>query len=187
MSTQLLINGFVLAGGKSLRLGRDKALLDWHGRTLLEHMVDLLASATDHVRVVGRDPVPDLVPGRGPLSGILTALETSETDSNIVVAVDLPLLTKQFLKYLKSRAVINSRQIVACKIGSDFPLCMAFRRNLLPELWDRMRRGDLSVHTAVENCDAEVISELELKKEGFDLSIFKNINTQRDYLEALRQ
>ena len=186
MSTQLLINGFVLAGGKSLRLGRDKALLNWHGRTLLEHMLELLASATDQVRVVGRGPLPDLFPDRGPLSGILTALETSQTDFNIVVAVDLPLLTKDFLKYLKSRIVISNHQIVACKIGSAFPLCMAFRRVLLTELHERVRRGDLSVYKAVENSDAEVISESELRKAGFDPSLFKNINTEDDYRSALQ-
>src|SRR5262249_49462405 len=157
-----LVNGFVLAGGKSLRFGRDKALLDWHGRTLLQHMVELLASVTDQVRVVGRYPLPDLVAGCGPLSGILTALETSETDSNIVVAVDLPLLTKEFLKYLNSRGIISRHQIVACKIGSDFPLCMVFQRTLLPKLRERVRRGHLSVYEVVENCDAEVIPEPEL-------------------------
>src|SRR5215470_3369376 len=97
------LTGFVLAGGKSTRMGRDKALLDWHGQTLLNHMVELLRTAADPVLVVGRNPLPDRLPGLGPLSGIATALEFSSTDANLIIAVDLPHLTKDFLKYLRSR------------------------------------------------------------------------------------
>src|SRR5688572_11349828 len=118
------LTGFVLAGGKSTRMGRDKALLDWHGRTLLEHMVQLLSVAADQVQVVGRDPLPDRLPDCGPLSGIATALEASDTDANLVVAVDLPLLTVDFLKHLKSRVESSNHPIVACKVGAYHPLCL---------------------------------------------------------------
>src|SRR3954447_23098801 len=97
------LTGFVLAGGKSRRMGRDKALLDWHGQPLLSHMTDLLRSVAEQVMVVGRDPLPDRLPGCGPLSGIATALETTATHANMVLAVDLPHLTRDFLKYLRLR------------------------------------------------------------------------------------
>src|SRR4030095_15536507 len=79
------LSGFILAGGKSARMGRDKALLDWHGRTLLDHMTELISNVTDEVHVIGRARFPDRLPGLGPLSGIATALETSATDANLVV------------------------------------------------------------------------------------------------------
>src|SRR5437762_14123443 len=105
MSTPRILNltAFVLAGGKSTRMGQDKALLDWHGQTLLEHMVNLLRKVADQVHVVGRAPLPDRLPGLGPLSGIATGLQASKTDANLFVAVDLPHLTEDFLKYLQSR------------------------------------------------------------------------------------
>src|SRR5712691_2702186 len=115
------MNGFVLAGGKSTRMRRDKALLDWHGRPLLLHMVDLLRSATDDVQVVGRDRLPDRLPGRGPLSGIATALAITSSDANLMLAVDLPLLTKDFLIYLRSQIERSSRPLFVCKIESHFP------------------------------------------------------------------
>ena len=93
MAMTVPVNGFILAGGQSTRMGRDKALLDWHGIPLLNHMVNLLQQATDAVRVVGRDRFPDRLPSRGPLSGIATALTISSTEINLIVAVDLPLLT----------------------------------------------------------------------------------------------
>src|SRR5687768_2197395 len=123
MSTNLNLTGFVLAGGKSSRMGRDKALLDWHGNTLLQHMMDLVSSVAGQVHVAGRDPLPDRLPDHGPLSGIATALETSGTNAILVVAVDLPFLSTEFLKYLKSQAERSDSRLIACKIGSDFPLC----------------------------------------------------------------
>jgi molybdopterin-guanine dinucleotide biosynthesis protein A len=186
MSTRLPVTGFILAGGKSSRMGKDKALLDWHGQTLLDHMVSLLSSATDRVQVVGRGSFPDRPPsGRGPLSGIVTALETSETDANLVVAVDLPLLTKDFLKYLRSRLERSNQPILACKIGSHFPLCLGVRRGLLAELQRRLTDGDLSIHRLIESSDTEVIQEGELREAGFDVGIFLNINTPEDYRSVL--
>lgn len=185
MSTRQDWTGFILAGGKSSRMGRDKALLDWHGRTLLEHMVDLISSATDNVHVVGRDPLPDRLPGRGPLAGIATALEISGTDTNLVVAVDLPLLTKEFLKYLRSLAELSNDRLIACKIGSDFPLCLVIRQAVLPEIHGRMAANDLSIHALIEDSSARVISESELRGAGFNPSLFRNINTEEDYRAAL--
>src|SRR2546423_4029988 len=97
------VSGFVLAGGKSTRMGRDKALLEWGGQTLLDHMLNLLREVAHPVQVAGRDPLPDRLPGLGPLSGIATGLEASSTDANLFVAVDLPHLTTDFLKYLRQR------------------------------------------------------------------------------------
>ena len=184
MSTRKSITGFILAGGSSTRMGHDKALLDWHGRSLLEHMIGLVSSVAEPVHVVGRGQLPDRVSGRGPLSGIVTALATSQTEANLVVAVDLPLLTKDFLKYLRSRLEISKQPLLACKIGSHFPLCLGLGRTLLPELEKRLSGGDLSIHEFIKRSDAELISEVDLRLAGFDASIFRNINTEEDYRSA---
>lgn len=180
------INGFVLAGGKSSRMGRDKALLDWHGRTLLEHMTGLLAAVTTTVQVVGGDPLPDRILGRGPLGGILTALEVSETDANLVVAVDLPMLTVEFLKYFRSRFDASAQPVLTCKIESRFPLCIGLRRRVLPDLRRHVEAGALSVQGFITNCDAELIEEKELRDSGFDPSLFRNINTEEDYRKFIK-
>ena len=151
MSTSQPLHGFILAGGKSARMGRDKASLEWQHRTLLEHMFDQLSTAADRVYIVGRHQLPDQLPGLGPLSGIATALEASQADANLVVAVDLPLLTKQFLKYLRSRVESSGSRLLTCKIGSDFPLCLGLHRSLLPELQRRLAARDLSVHGFFES------------------------------------
>jgi len=167
------VNGFVLAGGRSTRMSRDKALLHWHGRTLLDHMIGLLSLAADRVQVVGRDTIPDRIPNRGPLGGIATALEMTETDANLVVAVDLPLLTPDFLKHLRLRIEESTRPIVACKLESTFPLCLGLRKRLLPAVEQCLAAGKLSLHNIIESSDPELIS-------WPDTTIFKNINTPAD-------
>src|SRR5207237_2347908 len=183
-SRAMPVNGFILAGGKSRRMGRDKALLDWQGRPLLSHMVDLLRSATDDVQVVGRDPLPDRLPGRGPLSGIATALAITSSDANLIVAVDLPLLTKDFLTYLRLQIEHSSRPLFVCKIESHFPLCLGIRRVLLPEIERRLSSGDLSVHRFIEASDAQIVSDSQLRVAGFEPAMFRNINTPEDYLKC---
>jgi molybdopterin-guanine dinucleotide biosynthesis protein A len=179
------VSGFVLAGGKSTRMGKDKALLEWHGRTLLEHMVQLVGTVTDPVRVVGRDELPDLVAGLGPLSGIATGLENSFTDGNLFVAVDMPLLTSAFLKHLRSCVEHSSHPLLACKIGSVYPLCLGVWRPMLPEIKRRLSSHRLSVRALIEESGTEVISEAELLGHGFEISMFENINTEEDYRSLL--
>jgi molybdenum cofactor guanylyltransferase len=176
----MTVTGFVLAGGKSTRMGRDKAGLDWHGRPLLEHMMELLRSAADSVHVVGRDPLPDKLPDLGPLSGIATALEFTSTDANLIIAVDIPHLTKDFLKYLRNRLENSHHPLVACKIESAFPLCLGIWRPMLPEIQRRLASRQLSVRGMIESTGTEIIPETDLLEAGFDWSIFRNINTPED-------
>jgi len=178
------ITGFVLAGGKSTRMGRDKSLLDWHGTTLLEHMFHLLQTVADPVHVVGRDPLPDRLPDLGPLSGVETGIEASSTDANIFVAIDLPLLTKNFLRYLRLRIENSSHPLIACKIGSAFPLCLGVWRPMLPEVKRRLAARELSVRALIEAGATEIISEADLVGAGVSTTIFRNINTEEDYRAA---
>jgi molybdopterin-guanine dinucleotide biosynthesis protein A len=179
------LSGFVLAGGQSRRMGQDKALLAWGSHTMLDHMVELLQTVADPVQVVGRDPLPDRLPGLGPLSGIATGLEVSFTDANVFVAVDLPFLTKDFLNFLRTRIQTSSHPLLACKIGSAFPLCVGVWRPMLPEITQCLKASQLSIRGLIESGSSEIISELDLRREGFDPAIFRNINTPDDYRISL--
>jgi molybdopterin-guanine dinucleotide biosynthesis protein A len=99
--------GVVLAGGRSTRMGRDKALLDWHGRPLLERQLDALrASGVDDVRVSGDRPayrgVADARPGLGPLAGLAAVAGAMAGEAELVVIpVDMPLLQAALLRRLR--------------------------------------------------------------------------------------
>ena len=106
-------SGFVLAGGGSSRMGRDKALLPYRGITLLEHLARTVQEAAGAVALVG-DPVRysslgypvyrDKFPGCGPLGGIYTALAVSSTDWNLIVACDMPGISVDVLRILLDSA-----------------------------------------------------------------------------------
>ncbi len=179
MSTPSPAAGFVLAGGKSRRMGTDKALLAWNGQTLLEHMTGLLHGVCDPVQVVGRDDLPDSVPDLGVIGGIATALEHTTTENNLIVAVDLPLLTHRLLKHLKESLERSDRPLVVCNIGSAYPLCLGVRRVLLGPLHAYIASARRSLHGFIDTVTPEII-------EGFGPDLFRNINTPADY-EAVRK
>ena len=98
--------GVVLAGGRSTRMGRDKALLDWRGRPLLEHQLETLhAAGVEELLVSGERPVyrgvVDLQPGLGPLGGLASIAESVAGEADLVVIpVDMPLLGAALLRRL---------------------------------------------------------------------------------------
>jgi len=119
------IAGIVLAGGLSSRMGRDKAMLPWQGRTLLEHMRGTLRLAgADRVWVSGRYPafggVPDQITRCGPLGGLYSVAMQMPDGPAWVVPVDTPRLTPELLQQLRER------HRGACTIFDGHPLPMLF-------------------------------------------------------------
>ena len=180
------MNGFVLAGGGSRRMGQDKATLDWHGHSLVDHMVQLASTAAGRVRIIGRDGLPDRIPGCGPLGGILTALEITETGKNLILAVDLPLLTPDFLQMFVAEWARSARHILVCRIGTDYPLCMGIDRTLLAAVGERIAAGKFAVHQLIEESGAEVLEEDAIHAFGFPSSIFHNVTTPEDWAGVIR-
>ena len=111
-SSSLDVTVFILAGGKSTRMGTDKAFVILDGRTLLARALDLARSVTSDVRIVGHAAkfapfapvVEDIFPGCGPLGGIHAALRISSTDLNAILAVDVPFVPPALLQYLIKRS-----------------------------------------------------------------------------------
>src|SRR6478752_8950408 len=110
------VAGFVLAGGKSTRMGRDKALLPWGEGTLVEHVAEVVRSGVGNVTVIGRD-VADLIPDQGPLGGLLTALAGMKADWALMVAVDMPNLTPEVVRGLGEAARGSEADAVISIVG----------------------------------------------------------------------
>src|SRR6202041_714096 len=106
------VAAFILAGGKSARMGSDKAFVMLDGRTLLERALELAPSVTKDVRVVGgaekfaafAPVVEDVFRECGPLGGIHAALRASAAELNLMLAVDVPFVPAELLRYLVARA-----------------------------------------------------------------------------------
>jgi molybdopterin-guanine dinucleotide biosynthesis protein A len=198
------ITGFVLAGGQSRRMGRDKAQIPWASGTLLTHTVDLLAEFGSEVFIVGQlqanNPpaaaIPDRFSGRGPLGGIHAALSHTHTDWNLVLAVDLPLVTAALLGLIASKSEESSALAVVPRVGGRFQsLCAAYHRRLLPEVERAILTKDLSIHRLLERLSTgmmgkngvlRVLEEDEIVVQGFRPEMLVNVNTPEDLERATR-
>src|SRR4051812_45370219 len=131
--------GYVLAGGRSSRMGRDKALLPFRGGGLAESIARSVRLAAGSAVVVGRaelagyPAIPDIYPGEGPLGGILTALRHSRAYWNLIVACDMPELTPAFLAELLDAAdnADADALLPAGPSGRLEPLCAVYHRRAL--------------------------------------------------------
>lgn len=125
--------GYVLAGGASRRMGRDKALLEAEGLPLLAKVSGIVRAAAGRCVAVapagryvdvGVEVLADRWPGEGPLGGILTALESSDAEWNLIVAVDMPFIDATFLESLLREARKGGETVVPMhEDGGMEPLC----------------------------------------------------------------
>lgn len=203
------VSGFVLAGGKSSRMGRNKAMLPWPGAeagggTLLSHAVDRVGKVCASVQICGqvRDLegfsagpglacLPDSLPDAGPLGGIVSALEQSTTDWNLFLAVDLPLVPAAFLQSLLTR-VRTDGEAPCCVIptldGQPQPLCSLLHRSLAVALRCALEAGKykvmLAIQTAGRRMDLWEVQELTAMDNLPPREWFLNVNTPTEWNDA---
>ena len=180
----MLRSGFVLAGGASSRMGRDKALLAYRDTTLVEHVARAVLEAVGSVAVIG-DPeryggmgypvYPDQVPACGPLGGIYTALSVSATDWNMVVACDMPAISAQFLRVLiaeEAKPGHNSVMAMGPR-GEPEPLCAVYHRDCLPALTRAIRDNRFKMR--------DLVGELQTELRPLEAAALANINTPEEW------
>ncbi|HEV2278753.1 MAG TPA: molybdenum cofactor guanylyltransferase [Acidobacteriaceae bacterium] len=203
------MNAFVLAGGASSRMGRDKALLDFGGRPLIEHALALLRSLNFEPRICGSrldlarfaPVVPDNHPGCGPLAGIEAALSISGSDLNLFLPVDLPLLPIAFLRWMVERATTTDTVATVPLFGGrPQPLCAVYTRRLVHGIHEALAAGQYKMMTAIETAASalgEPIDAFHVESVAAALipetwpahppvqQWFRNINTPADYEQLL--
>jgi molybdenum cofactor guanylyltransferase len=151
---------FVLAGGRSTRMGQDKAHLSIAGRSLLAIALDKLRmlplAAAPRIVATRSDlsshaaVIADLQPGCGPLSGIEAALAASARPLNVFLPVDLPLLPAHFLLWMLQRAKTTGAVMTVPRMnGRPQPLCAVYHRDLLGPITASLRAGDYKVMPVV--------------------------------------
>lgn len=190
------VSGFVLAGGKSTRMGQDKATLTLNGRTLLEHALAALRQVCRDVAILGRyelysslAPVyEDIYPGCGPLGGIHTALSNAQTPYSLIIAVDTPFLMPEFLSYLAERAIASDAVVITPEIA-DYtqPLSTVYSLDFLPIAERAIKAGNYKIVPLFPRSQTLVIKEAELRRFAFSAEMFENLNTPEDLERARRR
>ncbi|MFZ0136829.1 MAG: molybdenum cofactor guanylyltransferase [Candidatus Sulfotelmatobacter sp.] len=187
------VSVFILAGGKSTRMGTDKAFVDYDGRPLLVRALDLARSVVPGVWIVGSKEkfaefapvVEDVFRDCGPLGGIHAALLGSLTELNLMLGVDMPFVSRTFLQYLitQARDAPEASVIVPRSDGRRQPLCAIYRREFA-EVAERALRARLNrIDRLFDEVHTRVIEQEELEGGGFSSGIFRNLNTPEE-LEA---
>jgi molybdopterin-guanine dinucleotide biosynthesis protein A len=190
------ITAFVLAGGKSTRMGRDKVLLQLGGRPLIAHALDLARSVAEEVKIIGDpgkfsrcgDVIQDVYPDRGPLGGIHAALSSTHTDWNLILGVDLPFLPAAFVNYLSATAQASGAVVtIASASGGVQPLCAIYRKQFGELAEQALEVGRNKIDALFAETTVRLISEEELAGNGFSASIFRNLNTPEDWESAKQE
>ncbi len=182
--------GFVLAGGASRRMGRDKALLPWEGTTLLDHALRRLRAVCGAVAILGGSPdryadqgapvVPDAVHGAGPLAALLAALEHARTDVVLLLAVDLPFVPEALLGFLPEAAE-DADLAAPVAEGLPQPLCAAYRRSCTEAVRRHLTAGRFKMTHFWEDVRVREVGPAELARFGDPALILRNLNTTQDY------
>lgn len=174
--------GAVLTGGRSRRMGRDKALLPVDGTAMARRVADALRRAgADPVVAVGGDQAAlaalgldwrrDRYPGEGPLGGLLSAFDALPgVDVVAVVATDLPALTAEVVGAVLVE--LDAHDVALARTDRLEPLCGVWRARSAPVLGAAFERGERSIHRAV--------AQLDVVEVPVERAALRNVNVPAD-------
>jgi molybdopterin-guanine dinucleotide biosynthesis protein A len=192
------MTSIILAGGKSLRLGRSKALQIIEGKSLIQWVIDRLAILSTEIIIVTAhgEAIPcsstvriktaaDIYPGKGPLVGIYSGLITSSSPRAIVVGCDTPFLSVGLLEYMTQ---ISSRfDIVVPRIKRKLePLCAVYSKNCLAPIQELLERDERQIRKLFSMVKVKYVEEDEINNFDPEHLSFFNVNSQDD-LERARK
>lgn len=191
------ISAIILAGGRSSRMGTNKAMLPLAGTPVIERLITQLQEVANHIviaggafetyRQLGVEVVPDYFPEQGPLSGIHAGLTACHSPWCLVVACDMPFANQKVFQQLYERCIQEEsdkyQAIVPVVEGRVQPLLAAYRQTVIPNLTSALKNGQLKMTQWVEQLETQYVDGLELSAEAGltpDLLQF-NMNKPNDY------
>ncbi|HVD78078.1 MAG TPA: molybdenum cofactor guanylyltransferase [Vicinamibacteria bacterium] len=185
------VTGFAVAGGRSQRMGSDKALLAWAGTTLLEHTLARLRDVCAEVCILsgvqiryasyGVPAHADLVPEAGPLGGVHAGLRNLGVSLGLFLGVDTPLVPSPLLRALVAAAG-GFDAVVPVVGGRPEPLCAVYRGTCLAPVQRRLEAGERKMTSFWPDVRVRTMAEDELASFGDPAVMFRNLNTTEDYL-----
>lgn len=181
------ITGIILAGGKSSRMGSDKGFLLLNKKPFIQHIIDALNPLVTEIVIVSNrieyngfklKRVTDYIENSGPLAGVYSGLNSSETDYNIVLSCDIPLISTEILKKLIKNSDTISEVIQIESEGKTMPLIALYKKECKYKFYKLLEKGERRLQYAVEQCVTKNII-LDKKNSAF----VANINTPKELKE----
>jgi molybdopterin-guanine dinucleotide biosynthesis protein A len=188
------VSAAVLAGGRSRRMGKDKAFVEIRGKTMLARVLERLSPLFERIMIVGpaspaledfEFPVyPDLRPGKGSLGGIHTALHYSPTEEIFCTACDLPFINPAVVSHILRLAGGGWQAVVPVVDGEMEPLCALYSRSMAGAVERDLDAGVRRIKTTLASLRVRVVEAEELLPMDPELLTFFNINTPADLERA---
>ena len=186
-------NGYILAGGKSSRMGTDKGLLLFEGKLMIQYVIEQMQTIFDKLVIVANNPeytkfglevIPDLIKDIGPAGGIYTALHHSEAKLNFMVSCDMPFVTQEAIAFIVKKA--DENQIVLLENqGKLEPLFGLYAKDCEAVWLQLIEQKTIKLQDMVSYFKLKIIP-IE-NNENFVAIFFKNINTKEDFNNALNR
>jgi len=181
------IQAYILAGGKSSRMGTEKGLVSLQGQPFIEHIIRTLKNITSNISILSNNnlynhlgfPVfADIEKEKGPLGGIHTGLVNSNKEYNLFVSCDIPLINTQILNHLIAGINHSNNTFIASHGSNKEPLCGIYSKKNTALIKKLLDKNELSVHKALEHLNAKYI---DVSTEPFyNKNIFYNINSKEE-------
>ena len=189
-SSERKIAAYILAGGKSIRMGQDKGFVSIAGKPMILHVIELLEQFFSDIRIItnnqeyeifGKKLIPDIIEDKGPMGGVYTGLSHSEFDMSFFISCDMPFVSKDWLDLLISNSM-KGKITVPNIAGSIQPLFAIYPKNILPVLQQLLAQNKLKMIRMIESLPhSQVIFELSEKNLPFE---FNNINSMLELREV---
>jgi molybdopterin-guanine dinucleotide biosynthesis protein A len=192
------MTSIILAGGKSLRLGRSKFLETIGGKSLIQWVIDRLAVFSTEIimatargeaipcsSAVGIKTVADISPGKGPLAGIYSGLIASSSSRAIVVGCDTPFLSVGFLEYMTR--ISSTFDAVVPRIRNEVePLCAVYSKSCLAHIQELLEQNELRIDRLFGMVKVRYVKQDEINSFDPEHLSFFNVNSQADLDRARR-
>lgn len=178
------VTGIILAGGKSARMGSDKGLISFNGSLFIEHIIEALKPLVKNIIIVsnnseydkfGYKRVEDLIEDSGPLAGLYTGLVHSETENNLVLSCDIPLIKSMVLEQLLNPIYIDFDVVQLQSKDKIMPLIASYKKACLHKCLELLNNGERRLQ--------ELASQLSTKTITIDSNLesyVENINTKHE-------
>ena len=183
-------NGYILAGGKSSRMGTDKGLLMLKDKMIVEYVIDNLKHCVDQIFIVSSNKqyeqyslpmLPDLMMGKGPAVGIFSALEHSTVNQNFVISCDTPFVDSTLI--LRILRLAKDYEICIPESNGYWePLVGVYSKSISEKWKQSMVAGEFKLQTLIEKFNYKLLSsekDLSANKHAF-----LNINSPDELLKA---
>ena len=184
------IGGIVLAGGQSSRMGREKGLVPFCGKAMVQWVLEALHPLVSDLVIVANDSgyetfgyrvVADDFKEMGPVGGLCTGLRASRSEINFVVGCDMPLITTSLLQHLLDQ-LGDETAIAAQTAGRKQPLVSIYRKEMLPEIVENITVGRLRMDSALAVAGG-LFHTFPGTMPDFDPDSLRNFNTPEDIAE----